>query len=55
MGDAEEVCRVYGGLGGRTGSAKAEQRVFKALEKATKKQTTLLILTRYLMGILMQA
>ena len=36
MGDAEEVCRVYGGLGGRTGSAKAEQRVFKALEKATK-------------------
>lgn len=40
MGDAEEVCRVYGGLGGRTGSAEAEQRVFKALEKAAKQKET---------------
>lgn len=40
MGDAEEVCRVYGGLGGRTGSAEAEQRVFKALEKVAKQKET---------------
>lgn len=31
MGDAETVCRVYGGLGGRTGSVESEQRVFNAL------------------------
>lgn len=34
MGEAETVCRVYGGLGGRTGSAKSEQRVFNALRAA---------------------
>lgn len=33
-GDAATVCRVYGGLGGRTGSPEAEQRVFEALKKA---------------------
>lgn len=33
MGDASSVCRVYGGLGGRTGSAEAEQRVFEALQR----------------------
>lgn len=33
MGDASSVCRVYGGLGGRTGSAEAEQRVFDALQR----------------------
>lgn len=32
MGDASSVCRVYGGLGGRTGSPEAEQRVFEALQ-----------------------
>ena len=32
MGDASSVCRVYGGLGGRTGSPEAEQRVFEALK-----------------------
>lgn len=31
MGEAESVCRVYGGLGGRTGSEESEQRVFEAL------------------------
>lgn len=40
LGDVEEVCRVYDGLGGRTGSLEAEQRVFKALEKATKYKET---------------
>ena len=35
IGDASKVCRVYGGLGGRTGSAESEQRVFNAL---TQKQ-----------------
>ena len=34
MGDAASVCRVYGGLGGRTGSAEAEQRVFEALQRS---------------------
>ena len=34
MGDAATVCRVYGGLGGRTGSPEAEQRVFEALRNA---------------------
>ena len=33
MGDAASVCRVYGGLGGRTGSPEAEQRVFEALQR----------------------
>lgn len=32
MGSAASVCRVYGGLGGRTGSLEAEQKVFNALE-----------------------
>lgn len=32
IGDAATVCRVYGGLGGRTGSPEAEQRVFEALK-----------------------
>lgn len=32
LGDASLVCRVYGGLGGRTGSAQSEQRVFQALQ-----------------------
>lgn len=31
QGDADMVCRVYGGLGGRTGSKEAEERVFEAL------------------------
>lgn len=32
LGDAVSVCRVYGGLGGRTGSPDAEKRVFDALK-----------------------
>lgn len=31
LSDASRVCRVYGGLGGRPGSAESEQRVFEAL------------------------
>ena len=31
LGDASLVCRAYGGLGGRVGSAEAEQRIFDAL------------------------
>ncbi len=31
IGDAEEVCRVYGGLGGRTGSSEAEKQVLATL------------------------
>lgn len=33
LGEASSVCRTYGGLGGRTGSASAEQQVFQALEE----------------------
>lgn len=33
LGDAAKVCRVYGGLGGRTGNLEAEQRVFTALHQ----------------------
>lgn len=36
MGDASSVCRVYGGLGGRTGSPAAEQRVFEALQRGVE-------------------
>lgn len=36
IGDSASVCRVYGGLGGRMGSPKAEQRVFDALQKGKK-------------------
>lgn len=36
-GDAATVCRVYGGLGGRTGSPEAEQRVFEALRNTDGK------------------
>lgn len=32
IGDAKTVCSVYGGLGGRTGSPEAEQRVFQAIK-----------------------
>lgn len=31
LGDASVVCRAYGGLGGRVGSADAEQKIFDAL------------------------
>ena len=31
LGDASLVCRAYGGLGGRVGSAEAEQEIFDAL------------------------
>lgn len=31
LGEASSACRVYGGLGGRTGSAEAERKVFQAL------------------------
>lgn len=31
QGDAEMVCRVYGALGGRTGSKEAEEQVFESL------------------------
>ncbi len=31
LGDASVVCRAYGGLGGRVGSAAAEQKIFDAL------------------------
>lgn len=33
MGDASMVCRVYSGLGGRTGSAESELKVFEALRQ----------------------
>ena len=33
MGRAEQVCRIYSGLGGREGTAASEQRVFEALNK----------------------
>lgn len=33
LGDSTAVCRVYGGLGGRTGSIESEQRVFDALQQ----------------------
>lgn len=36
QGDAETVCRIYGGLGGRAGSASSEQRVFDALCKTSE-------------------
>lgn len=32
IGDAKTVCSIYGGLGGRTGSPEAEQRVFQAIK-----------------------
>lgn len=32
LGEASAVCRIYDNLGGRTGSAESEQRVFEALE-----------------------
>lgn len=32
MGDAADVCRIYGGLGGRQGTPESEQRVFQALK-----------------------
>lgn len=34
LGDAKTVCNIYGGLGGRTGSPEAEQRVFKAIKRS---------------------
>lgn len=34
MGDADIVARVYGGLGGRTGSLASEAQVFEALQKS---------------------
>ncbi|RDB58972.1 ABC transporter [Gordonibacter sp. 28C] len=33
MGQASKVCRIYGGLGGRTGSSESEKRVFEALRE----------------------
>lgn len=33
IGDAADVCRVYGALGGRTGSAESEQYVFDMLKE----------------------
>ena len=36
QGDAGVVCRTYGGLGGRVGSASSEQRVFDALCKTSE-------------------
>lgn len=36
LGDAASVCRVYAGLGGRTGSPAAERAVFEALDKTLK-------------------
>lgn len=38
MGNAEEVCRVYGALGGRTGSPEAERRVFHLLQNKTERK-----------------
>ena len=34
LGDSESICRVYGGLGGRSGSSKAEKMVFDALRES---------------------
>ena len=31
MGEAEEVCRIYGALGGRTGDTDAEQAIFRTI------------------------
>ncbi len=36
LGSASLVCRAYGGLGGRVGSAEAEQKVFEALVQSGK-------------------
>lgn len=36
QGDAETVCGIYGGLGGRTGSPEAEGKVFNALVDASR-------------------
>jgi len=33
MGKAEDICRIYRGLGGREGSADSEQRIFEVLKK----------------------
>ncbi len=41
LGDAEEVCRVYGAIGGRAGSAVAEQEILKVLTSAKKENTAL--------------
>lgn len=38
LGDAASVCRVYGGLGGRTGSADAERRVFESLKASCEQE-----------------
>lgn len=37
MGDAGYVARIYGGLGGRTGSKESEERVFDSLKTALAK------------------
>lgn len=34
LGDSESICRVYGGLGGRSGSPEAEKAVFNALQES---------------------
>lgn len=39
MGDAAMVTRVYGGLGGRTGSPEAEARVFEALVRLNEEDS----------------
>lgn len=35
LGDSESICRIYGGLGGRSGSAKAEKAVFDSLRNSS--------------------
>lgn len=38
MGDADIVARVYGGLGGRTGSPSSEAQVFEALQRSFEEE-----------------
>lgn len=33
LGPSSKVCRIYGGLGGRTGSSESEKRVFEVLQR----------------------
>lgn len=38
MGEAEEVCRIYGALGGRTGDTDAEQAIFRTIVESSSLQ-----------------
>lgn len=46
IGDAASVCRVYGGLGGRTGNPDSEKKVFEALSKSGKSDISEMQITK---------